>query len=89
MMIDLKSYKGIEYIHLYDLPQRQRQILLETIDHDLFIKILVDGKIVSQCLQYKDYAYWYKNIYDVKARTTPREEPAAQPIAMDSKLVFK
>ena len=61
MKVDAKIFKGIEYVQMSELPQAQREILPQTINPDLFIKLLVDGKIISGCLQYKDYNNWYQN----------------------------
>ena len=61
MKVDAKIFKGIEYVQLSELPQSQREILTQTINPDLFIKLLVDGKIISGCLQYKDYSNWYQS----------------------------
>jgi hypothetical protein len=63
MKVDAKIFKGIEYVQLSELPQTQREMMTQTIDPDLFIKLLVDGKIISGCLQYKDYNNWYQNQY--------------------------
>jgi hypothetical protein len=63
MKVDAKLFKGIEYVQLSELPQNQREILTQTINQDLFIKLLVDGKIVSGCIQYKDYSKWYVEQY--------------------------
>lgn len=63
MKADAKLFKGIEYVQLSELPQNQREILTQTINQDLFIKLLVDGKIVSGCIQYKDYSKWYVEQY--------------------------
>lgn len=62
-MNELKVYKGIEYIQLTELPEIQRALMLETLNKDLFIKIMIDGKIVSDCVQYKDYSFWYRSVY--------------------------
>lgn len=59
MKVDCKVYKGIEYVQLSDLPDDQRQALVQALNPDLYIKILIDGKIVSGCLQYKHYLSWY------------------------------
>lgn len=66
MKADVKIFKGIEYVVVSELPQLQQTMLLDTINPDLFIKIMIDGKIISQCLQYKDYSKWY----DQKSKTT-------------------
>ena len=46
MKVDAKIYKGIEYVQVSELPQTQREILAQTINQDLFIKLLVDGKVI-------------------------------------------
>jgi hypothetical protein len=67
MKADRKNYRGIEYILVDELPQTQREKLLQTLGHDRFIKIMMDGQIISRCIQYKDYNYWFENTY----ATTP------------------
>ncbi len=62
-MTEAKTYKGIEYIQLNELPEAQRNHLVQTISKELFIKIMIDGKIVNECLQYKDYSFWYNSVY--------------------------
>lgn len=59
MKVDSKTFKGIEYVLVSELPQAQREILGQTINPELYIKLLIDGKIISGCLQYKDYSKWY------------------------------
>lgn len=63
MKVDCKIYKGIEYVVLNELPQLQQEKIIETIKPEIFIKILIEGKIVAQCLQYKDYSYWFDNVF--------------------------
>lgn len=66
MKAERKIFKGIEYVQLTELPQTQQEKLLQTLGRDFFIKIRIDGKIVSQCLQYKDYSLWYENVFNVR-----------------------
>ena len=66
MKVDSKIYKGIEYVQVSELPQAQREILTQSINPELFIKLLVDGKIISGCLQYKDYNKWYTEHFQPK-----------------------
>ena len=73
MKVDAKIFKGIEYVQLSELPQAQREILTQTINPELFIKLLVDGKIISGCLQYKDYNNWYVNHFQA-ALNSSREQ---------------
>ena len=77
MKVDSKIFKGIEYIQLDELPQLQQDALIETLNEHLFIKILIDGKIVTRCLQYKDYCHWYDTVFleSVLALKAPRVAP--------------
>jgi hypothetical protein len=63
MKVNSTIYKGIEYIQVNALPPDQKERLLQTINHDLFIKILVDEKLIGNCLLFKDYEIWFENIY--------------------------
>jgi hypothetical protein len=69
MKVNSTIYKGIEYIQLSSLPAEQKEKLLQTINHDLFIKILVDEKLVGNCLLFKDYEIWFDNIYKAHAHS--------------------
>lgn len=63
-------YKGIEYIVVSDLPAEQ-QALLEQKNLER-IKILMEGKIVSNCVSYNDYSDWFHNIFK-------QRQPVAKP----------
>jgi hypothetical protein len=63
MKVSSSIYKGIQYVQVSTLPSEQRDRLLVTIDAELFIKILVDGKLLGNCLQFKDYESWFENVY--------------------------
>jgi hypothetical protein len=67
MMIDSKKYKGIEYVQLDELPVTQQEKLRQTINRDLLIKIMIDGKIINDCLQFKDYSFWFHSVYRPQA----------------------
>lgn len=88
MMVEAKNYKGIQYIQVNELPQVQQESLTRTINKDLFIKILIDGKVISDCLQYKDYTFWFNTVY----RSTQLDVPAtqdAEQVQFQAKLAFK
>jgi hypothetical protein len=63
MKAEIKIYKGIEYVQVNLLPAEQQNIISQTLSNKLYIKILIDGKIIGNCLQYKDYELWYNNVY--------------------------
>jgi hypothetical protein len=67
MKAESKIYKGIQFVQLNELPVIQQDHLLQTFDHSYFIKIMIDGKIISHCMQYKDYSLWYENVFNAKA----------------------
>lgn len=88
MMVDCKNYRGIEYIQLQELPQNQREKLIQSISRDRFIKILIDGSIVSDCIQYKDYSLWYQTEY-TKIGSTPSPAIANSNPVVIQELAFK
>jgi len=73
MKVNSTIYKGIEFVDIFALPNEQKAKLLQTVSPDLFIKILVDGKLMPRCIQYKDYEEWYDNSY----HPTSKEESNA------------
>lgn len=70
MKVNSTIYKGIEYVQVNSLPEDQKERLLQTINHDLFIKILVDEKLIGNCLLFKDYEIWFDNVYKPQPHTS-------------------
>lgn len=62
MLAKAKYYRGIEFICVNELPENQ-QLLLQHANEPERIKILVEGKIVSNCIQYKDYSDWFTTVF--------------------------
>jgi hypothetical protein len=83
MKVSSSIYKGIQYVQVSNLPSEQRDRLLVTIDRELFIKILVDGKLIGNCLQFKDYESWFENVY----RPISIPEARSSVVKSESKLV--
>jgi hypothetical protein len=75
MKVNSTIYKGIEFVEISTLPSDQKTILLQTINPDLLIKILVDGKLMPRCLQYKDYEEWYDNAYGTSVKSENNKVP--------------
>lgn len=61
-MIEGKVYKGIEYIQIGDLPLKDQLAIREWLTLDKIIKIQTDRELLTECIQYKDYKYWFENI---------------------------
>ena len=68
MKVKSKIYKGIEYVQFSELPQEQQTMLSKNLKQ-LTIKILVNDKIVSDCLQFRDYLEWYESVFSVSEVT--------------------
>lgn len=83
-----KIYKGIEYVQLNELPVTQQFSLLEGQGDHLFIKILVDGKIVNRCIQYKDYTFWYENVYRAKSPVVVSEGRMPKTVIIEPDLAL-
>ena len=56
------AYRGIEFINISDLPANQQLLLLHAQEPER-IKILMDGKILENCIQYREYGVWYATVY--------------------------
>jgi hypothetical protein len=69
MIVKSKVYKGIEYIQLSELPREQQEILANSLNRSLLIKIMINGKVVSDCLQFRDYKIWYESIFKIQTTT--------------------
>lgn len=87
MKVDSKIFKGIEYVQVSELPQAQREILSQTINPELYIKLLIDGKIIGGCLQYKDYSKWYLDHYQKQVNPT-HEQPAVSGVEIKQNLAL-
>jgi len=61
-----QDFKGITYVRISSLPEKQRAGIAQTFNSNLIIKILKEGEVLSDCLQYNDYLAWYENIYHAK-----------------------
>jgi len=88
MKVNSTIYKGIEYVQVNSLPEDQKERLLQTINHDLFIKILVDEKLIGNCLLFKDYEIWYENVYRAQHHTNDQpklENTQPSPVPVEIK----
>ena len=74
MKVNSSIYKGIEFVQVTALPADQQEKLLQTINPELLIKILVDGKLVNNCLQFKDYEIWFDTIFALHAPAKSKKE---------------
>jgi hypothetical protein len=72
MKVSAKYYWGIEYIVISDLPEAQRRSLkvagIET------IKIMIDGRVVENCVVYQQYAEWYHSKFFIERAAEERQK---------------
>lgn len=62
MKVQATLYKGIEFVRFQELPENQQALLRLNTDVER-INILIDGKVASNCIQFKDYAAWYSSVF--------------------------
>lgn len=62
MLAKAKIFRGIEFINVSELPGDQQLLLQHSRDPER-IKILMDGKILSNCIQYHEYCQWYSAVF--------------------------
>jgi hypothetical protein len=72
MKVKSTIYKGIEYVQINTLPKEQMDSLMKTINRELLIKILIDDKLVGNCLQFKDYESWFDLVYSSDKSTATK-----------------
>lgn len=62
-----EDFKGITYVRISSLPEEQRASIATSFNSNLVIKILKEGEVLTDCLQYDHYVAWYENIYRSKS----------------------
>lgn len=63
MNVKPRFYRGIEYVRVDDLPAEQQALLQMSFTYPERISILIDGKIIRNCIQYKPYTEWYTHVF--------------------------
>lgn len=75
--VKFRTFKGIEFIRLAELPEEQHQEILNWIEKENIISIMIGNDILKDCVQYSDYCFWYDNFYqsNVSQNTTQNQAP--------------
>lgn len=76
MKVQGSHYKGIDFVRFNELPGDQQELLRLSAEVER-INILIDGKIVSNCIQYKDYSAWFTSVFK---KPTVTLEKTTQPV---------
>jgi len=83
MKVRSKNYKGIEFVQLSELPKEQKEKISESLSEDSLIKILMNETVVSNCIQYKEYEFWFDNVYkEHKPVPALKMERMAEPVGI-------
>lgn len=62
MKVQGSHYKGIDFVRFNDLPEDQQAALRLNSEVER-INILIDDKVVSNCIQFKDYSLWFTSVF--------------------------
>lgn len=62
-MIEAKTYRGIDFVRVSDLPEDQRTAIQNWLNADVIIKIQTETSLLSDCILYKDYLHWFEKIF--------------------------
>ena len=82
MKAKAKFYKGIEYIVVGELPFDQQTLLAQRHSTPERIKIMVEGKIVNNCINYQDYSHWFHATFK-KAPSSKKDQTVLVNIAIN------
>jgi hypothetical protein len=63
MKVACEQYKGITYIRIAALPEKQKQQFWVSFDQEKIIKILKDDTLLNDCVLFSDYTEWLKSVF--------------------------
>jgi hypothetical protein len=67
-----ENFKGISYVRISSLSTEQQSTIKLSFNSRQLIKILRDGVVLDDCLQYEHYTAWYEKFHLMK---TVEERP--------------
>ena len=73
-MIEARVYRGIEFIRISELPEDQKSLIEEWAIEGTIIKILTDKTLLTDCIQFKDYKYWFENVFSKAVQLEEKPE---------------
>ncbi len=63
MKLEPKAFKGINYVRISELPEKQKMIYSEDQEKMELIKINTGNQVYQDCILYNVYDIWYSSIY--------------------------
>ncbi len=85
-MQESKRYKGIDYVRLESLPSEEKDQIINWLNSDTIIKIQTESELMSDCILYKDYEYWYTHVFS--KITLAQEEKVEKKYQVNKKKLF-
>ena len=61
--LESRTYRGIDFIQISELPNEQYNSFMEWVGKDSIITIKMEGQAQKNCVQYSDYSYWYDSVF--------------------------
>ena len=77
MRVESELYKGIEFVRVSSLPEDQKEKIKTSLSKDKLIKILKDGSLIEDCIQYADYLAWFEAHHQGVMITSSRTQPVS------------
>jgi len=84
MKIPPTHFREIDFVVVDELPVIQQELLKSSTNLE-YIKILIDGKIIGPCLQYKHYELWFHQVY--KREQTQIQQKEVKEISFQLKSI--
>lgn len=82
-----KRFKGIEYVRVASLPSEEKDQISNWLNSDTIIKIQTDTELMRDCVLYKDYEYWYNNVF-TQISLVEEEEKAPEKYPVQKKKLL-
>lgn len=60
MKVACEQYKGITFVRIASLPEKQKEQFWISFDKEKIIKILKEGTLLNDCILFNDYSDWLK-----------------------------
>jgi hypothetical protein len=53
-----EEYRGIEYVRIAAMPEKQKELFWISFDKNKIIKILKNETLLNDCVLFSDYSQW-------------------------------
>ena len=74
--IQKRSFRGINYVRLSELSEDMKEQIGSWLNADTLIKIKTENGIERDCVQLKDFLFWFENHYTGQIHPSSQEVEA-------------